>query len=149
MGVGGGSLRARHSHYNPSEQESLLSPPPFLSRRLSHSRARRALSLDLPEPPPAPGPPNLPPPSRNKSVSGGPAGLGGGGEHHDCNGRTHTPQPPLLAEVFPQLNTKERARLEEEMDYVSPAPRINNVSLRLFIRVLYESSFTWSAHRWT
>ncbi|KAJ8283607.1 hypothetical protein COCON_G00024570 [Conger conger] len=112
VGVAGGSLRARHPHYNTAEQESLLSPPPFLSRRLPPSRARRALSLELPEPLPASGPPNLPPLPRKKSVSGGASG-----EHHDCNGRTHTPQPPLLAEVFPQLNTKERARLEEEMDY--------------------------------
>ncbi|XP_035254709.1 voltage-dependent T-type calcium channel subunit alpha-1I-like isoform X3 [Anguilla anguilla] len=127
MSVGGGSLRARHPHSNAAEHESLLSPPPLLpppllSRRLPPHRDRRALSLELPDPPPAPGPPNLPPPPlpREKGLSGGPGGPGGPGgvgEHHDCNGRTHTPQPPLLAEVFPQLNTKERARLEEEMDY--------------------------------
>ncbi|XP_061080630.1 LOW QUALITY PROTEIN: voltage-dependent T-type calcium channel subunit alpha-1I-like [Conger conger] len=122
-GVGGGSLRARSTHSNPGEHESLLSPPPLplplplplpppplLPRHFAPRRDRRALSLELPELLQVPGPPPHALP-RKKS-------LGGAGEHQDCNGKTHTPQPSLLGEVFPQLNTrKEREDLEEEVDY--------------------------------
>ncbi|KAJ8263901.1 hypothetical protein GJAV_G00142880 [Gymnothorax javanicus] len=101
----------------PSTSLSSPPPPPLLSRRLPPTRDRRALSLELPDPLPSAGPPNLPRPSRKKSVSLGPGGTGGASEHQDCNGRTHIQRAMLLADVFPQLNTKERARLEEEMDY--------------------------------
>ncbi|KAJ8251548.1 hypothetical protein GJAV_G00222530 [Gymnothorax javanicus] len=124
-GVYGGSLRVRSVHSNPGEHESLLSPPPplppppppLLSHHFGPRRDRRALSLELPELLQVPGPPmhSLP---RKKSFSGGLEGPGGAGEHQDCNGKTHTPQPSLLGEVFPQLNTrKEREELEEEVDY--------------------------------
>ncbi|XP_036376791.1 voltage-dependent T-type calcium channel subunit alpha-1I-like [Megalops cyprinoides] len=122
LGVGGGSLRARNPHSTPAEHESLLSPPPMLpppllSRHFPPRRDRRALSLELPELLQVPGP-ALPALTRKKSFSGGLGGPGGSGEHHDCNGKTPSPQPPLLGEVFPQLNTrKERAELEEEIDY--------------------------------
>ncbi|KAG9337352.1 hypothetical protein JZ751_028772, partial [Albula glossodonta] len=116
MGVGGGSLRARSPRSsNAAEHESLLSPPPMLVPPLLSRRDRRALSLELPELLQVPGPP-LPLLSRKKSFSGG-LGAPVAGEHHDCNGKTHSPQPPLLGDVFPQLNTKERAQLEEEIDY--------------------------------
>ncbi|KAG9340381.1 hypothetical protein JZ751_021494 [Albula glossodonta] len=122
LGTGGGSLRARSPHSNPAEHESLLSPPPLpppplLSHHFAPRRDRRALSLELPELLQVPGPPLHPLP-RKKSFSGGLGGPGGAGEHQDCNGKTHSPQPPLLGEVFPQLNTrKEREELEEEIDY--------------------------------
>ncbi|XP_071375967.1 voltage-dependent T-type calcium channel subunit alpha-1I [Centroberyx affinis] len=81
---------------------------------------------------------------RKKSFSGGgggggPGGLGGlGGVHQDCNGKTPLsqllqpplrhqagqaggahPQSQLLAEVFPQVNTrsKDREDLDDEIDY--------------------------------
>ncbi|XP_018593847.1 LOW QUALITY PROTEIN: voltage-dependent T-type calcium channel subunit alpha-1I-like [Scleropages formosus] len=123
LGVGGSSLRARSPSSNPAEHESLLSPPPLpppplLSRRFAPRRDRRALSLELPELLQVPGPPLHPSP-RKKSFSGV-SGPGVSSEHQDCNGRTPTPQaqPPLLGEVFPQLNTrKEREELDEEIDY--------------------------------
>ncbi|KAJ8345788.1 hypothetical protein SKAU_G00299810 [Synaphobranchus kaupii] len=123
-GVGGGSLRVHSVHSNPGEHESLLSPPPLplpppplLPRHFAPRRDRRALSLELPELLQVPGPPLHPLP-RKKSFSGGLGGPGGAGEHQDCNGKTHTPQPSLLGEVFPQLNSrKEREELEEEVDY--------------------------------
>ncbi|XP_035254563.1 voltage-dependent T-type calcium channel subunit alpha-1I-like [Anguilla anguilla] len=126
-GVGGGSLRVRSTHSHPGEHESLLSPPPLplplpppplLSRHFAPRRDRRALSLELPELLQVPGPPPLHSLPRKKSFSGGLGGPGGVGEHQDCNGKTYTPQPSLLGEVFPQLNTrKEREELEEEVDY--------------------------------
>ncbi|KAJ8386087.1 hypothetical protein AAFF_G00176810 [Aldrovandia affinis] len=120
LGTGGGSLRAHSAHSNPAEHESLLSPPPLpplLSRNFAPRRDRRALSLELPELLRVPRPPLHPLPCK-KSCSGGLGGPGGGSEHQDCNGKTHMPQPPLLGDVFPQLNTrKEREELEEEIDY--------------------------------
>ena len=129
-GVVGGSLRVRgstspHAHYHshPSEHESLLShppPPPLLARgRLPPQGARRAPSLELPAVlRPAGQPPARPDPGgRAGSGAGGPLGLGGGGDHHDCNGKTPA---QLIGEVFPQLNTRKgRAELEEDTDYVS------------------------------
>lgn len=96
----GGSLRVRGVHSHPTEHETLLPHPPFLSRR-----DRRALSLELPEPL------QRPPPLRKKSVSA---------EHHDCNGKGPGPQGPLLAEIYPQLNVrKDKIDLDEDTEYVS------------------------------
>ncbi|XP_016094740.1 voltage-dependent T-type calcium channel subunit alpha-1I-like [Sinocyclocheilus grahami] len=97
-GVIGGSLRVRSVHSNPTEHESLLPHPPFLSRR-----HRRALSLDLPELL------QRPPLVRKKSVSA---------EHHDCNGKGPGPQGTLLGEVYPELNArKDKHDLEEDTEY--------------------------------
>uniref|UniRef100_A0A8C9T5T0 Calcium voltage-gated channel subunit alpha1 I n=1 Tax=Scleropages formosus TaxID=113540 RepID=A0A8C9T5T0_SCLFO len=157
LGVGGSSLRARSPSSNPAEHESLLSPPPLpppplLSRRFAPRRDRRALSLELPELLQVPGPPLHPSP-RKKSFSGV-SGPGVSSEHQDCNGRTPTPQaqPPLLGEVFPQLNTrKEREELDEEIDYVSKAGLQTyscpaSIHLRLFLSafLLKLSRCLWS-----
>ncbi|XP_076852259.1 voltage-dependent T-type calcium channel subunit alpha-1I-like, partial [Brachyhypopomus gauderio] len=114
----GGSLRA-----HPAEQESLLAPPPvappppLLSRQFVLQRERRALSLELPELLRGPRPPAPPlhPRQRKKSLSGG---LGSGGEHRDCNGKTPVAQQQVLNEVFPEVNPrKDREDLEDELDY--------------------------------
>uniref|UniRef100_A0A8C9W272 Calcium voltage-gated channel subunit alpha1 I n=1 Tax=Scleropages formosus TaxID=113540 RepID=A0A8C9W272_SCLFO len=56
-----------------------------------------------------------PPPPLHPLLSRRPAQAG---DHQDCNGKTPSPQPHLLGEVFPQLNTrKERRELEDEIDY--------------------------------
>lgn len=78
---------------------------------------------------------------RKKSFSGGIDSLGGlGGVHQDCNGKTPlsqllqppprhpteqaggaNPQGQMMAEVFPQVNTrsKDREDLDDDIDYVS------------------------------
>ncbi|KAI7807250.1 putative voltage-dependent T-type calcium channel subunit alpha-1I-like [Triplophysa rosa] len=94
----GGSLRVCGVHSHPTEHETLLPHPPFLSRR-----NRRALSLELPEPL------QRPPLLRKKSVSA---------EHHDCNGKGPGPQGPLLGDVYPQLNVrKDKSDLDEDTEY--------------------------------
>uniref|UniRef100_A0A8C9WKK9 Voltage-dependent T-type calcium channel subunit alpha-1H n=1 Tax=Scleropages formosus TaxID=113540 RepID=A0A8C9WKK9_SCLFO len=104
------------------EHESLLSPPPpplhpLLSRRFPPRRDRRALSLELPELRQVPRS-AVPAFTRKKSLSGGQGSPAQAGDHQDCNGKTPSPQPHLLGEVFPQLNTrKERRELEDEIDY--------------------------------
>ncbi|KAL4647803.1 voltage-dependent T-type calcium channel subunit alpha-1I-like [Arapaima gigas] len=122
LGMGGGSLRVRSPRSHVAEHESLLSPPlppvpPLLTRRFPPRRDRRALSLELPELLQIPRS-AVPVFAHKKSISGGPGSPGRGGDHHDCNGKTPSPQPNLLGEVFPQLNTcKERRELEDEIDY--------------------------------
>ncbi|XP_035379416.1 voltage-dependent T-type calcium channel subunit alpha-1I [Electrophorus electricus] len=119
----GGSLRVHGAHSQTAEQESLLSPrpmplpPPLLSRHFVPQRDRRALSLELPELLRAPRPPAAPlhPRQRKNSLSGG---VGSGGEHQDCNGKTPMAQQQILSEVFPEVNTrKDREDLEDELDY--------------------------------
>uniref|UniRef100_A0A8C9T4L8 Voltage-dependent T-type calcium channel subunit alpha-1H n=1 Tax=Scleropages formosus TaxID=113540 RepID=A0A8C9T4L8_SCLFO len=122
LGMGGGSLRARSPRFHVGEHESLLSPPPpplhpLLSRRFPPRRDRRALSLELPELRQVPRS-AVPAFTRKKSLSGGQGSPAQAGDHQDCNGKTPSPQPHLLGEVFPQLNTrKERRELEDEIDY--------------------------------
>ncbi|XP_061568549.1 voltage-dependent T-type calcium channel subunit alpha-1I [Cololabis saira] len=101
--------------------------------------------LHVPNSPPQPHTPPLPVTlyahPRKKSLSGGPV-ISGGGDlevvHQDCNGKTPlshllqlsrgqqseqtggaNPQRQLMADVFPQVNTrsKEREDLDDELDY--------------------------------
>ncbi|XP_028843520.1 voltage-dependent T-type calcium channel subunit alpha-1I isoform X2 [Denticeps clupeoides] len=123
-GGSGGSLRVHGPHSHPTEQKSLLSPPPLhlpppmLSRHLCPRRERRAYSLELPElrqTLAAPPPLHLHP--RKKSPAGTPGGTVA--EHQDCNGKTPTAaHAQLLSEVYPQVNArKDRDELDEEIDY--------------------------------
>ncbi|XP_028266992.1 voltage-dependent T-type calcium channel subunit alpha-1I-like [Parambassis ranga] len=134
---------------HPDEEESLLSPPDPHSLHLPHPvlpgyfaprRDRRALSLELPHPPPPPLH-HLPPPvmlhghPRKKSFSGG-GDLRG--VHQDCNGKTPlsqllqlpprrqtepaggaNPQNQLMADVFPQVNTRSKdcEDIDDDIDY--------------------------------
>uniref|UniRef100_A0A8C9WCX2 Calcium voltage-gated channel subunit alpha1 I n=1 Tax=Scleropages formosus TaxID=113540 RepID=A0A8C9WCX2_SCLFO len=114
LGMGGGSLRARSPRFHVGEHESLLSPPPpplhpLLSRRFPPRRDRRALSLELPELRQVPRS-AVPAFTRKKSLSGGQGSPAQAGDHQDCNGKTPSPQPHLLGEVFPQLNTRKERR---------------------------------------
>ncbi|KAM3864225.1 LOW QUALITY PROTEIN: voltage-dependent T-type calcium channel subunit alpha-1I-like [Diretmus argenteus] len=135
----------RHVHHvHPDEEESLLSPPPVVPHPLHLTppllpghfvprRDRRALSLELPHLLQIPGPLHpLPPPHHPLpplTFRAQPT------RHQDCNGKTPlsqllqpplrhpqagtNPQNQLLAEVFPQVNTrsKEREDLDDEIDY--------------------------------
>ncbi|XDV36595.1 hypothetical protein PO909_006341, partial [Leuciscus waleckii] len=122
----GGSLRVRSVHSHPAEHESLLPPPPSLSRR---ARLSLSLSLELPEvlqrPPLARMKSEVlqrPPLTRMKSELLQRPALARmkseSAEHQDCNGKTPGPQGPLLGEVYPQLNArKDKNNLEEDTDY--------------------------------
>ncbi|KAM6957186.1 voltage-dependent T-type calcium channel subunit alpha-1I-like [Aplochiton taeniatus] len=124
---------ARPHHFPPGQ---------LLSRHFVPRRDRRALSLELPQllqVPPAPAPLALHSYPRKKSLTAGGCAGPGAGEHQDCNGKTPTslllqppphhrsqgdaaaghPHPQLLAEVFPQVNTrsKDREDLDDETDY--------------------------------
>ncbi|XP_029945382.1 voltage-dependent T-type calcium channel subunit alpha-1I-like isoform X2 [Salarias fasciatus] len=133
----------------PVAPHSLHLPPPVLPGYFAPRRDRRALSLELPHLLQVPGQPHPPPPPpgthhghhRKKSFSGGMVMTGGGdlgGIHQDCNGKTPLSQllqppprhpteqteganPPsnLMAEVFPQVNTrsKDREDLDDDIDY--------------------------------